>query len=112
MVLEEDGTVLDPQQPVIDPHSPPPLASKIKSLGTLQATAHTPVYTMHKFWARRPWKLFKTLIREFTSPGDLILDPFAGGGVVLVEGLAARRRVITVDINTLATSIMFLDFKP
>ncbi|GBC70999.1 hypothetical protein HRbin02_00774 [Candidatus Calditenuaceae archaeon HR02] len=105
-MLEGSGTRLDAQQPVIDPHSPPGLAYKIKGLGTLQATAHTPVYTMHKFWARRPWKLFKTLIQQFTSPGDLILDPFAGGGVVLVEGLAERRRVIAVDINPLAALIM------
>jgi len=87
---------LDGQQPVIDQQSPSGLVSRIKRLGTLQATTHTPVYTMHKFWDRRPWKLFKTLIQEFTSPGDLTLDPFAGGGVVLVEGLAFRRRVIAL----------------
>ncbi len=109
---KESGTRLDGQQPVIDPHAPSRLASKIKGLGTLQATTHTPVYTMHKFWARRPWKLFKTLIQEFTSPGDLILDPFAGGGVVLVEGLAEHRRVIAVDINPLAAFIMRHEVEP
>src|SRR5204863_2306937 len=36
------------------------------------------------------------------APNDWILDPFMGGGTTVVEGLAAGRRVIGVDINSLA----------
>ncbi|MEM0382365.1 MAG: hypothetical protein QW580_06900 [Nitrososphaerota archaeon] len=64
----------DVGEPLIDSQAPPELASKINSLGVIQASTHTPVYKMHKFWARSSWRLFKTLIQEFTRPSDLILD--------------------------------------
>jgi DNA modification methylase len=44
----------------------------------------------------------RTVIDLFSSPGDWILDPFMGGGTSVIEGLALGRRVIGVDINSLA----------
>ncbi|MCS7145301.1 MAG: DNA methyltransferase [Nitrososphaerota archaeon] len=84
----------------------------IDNLKRIEASTHTPVYMMHKFWARRPWKVFRTLIETFTNEGDVILDPFAGGGVTLVEGLIARRKVIAVDLNPLAVKIMYHEVAP
>ena len=55
------------------------------------AKAHTLVYTMHRFFARRPYNVFETLIKHYTNPGDVVLDPFMGGGVTVVESLRARR---------------------
>ncbi|MCS7145959.1 MAG: DNA methyltransferase [Aigarchaeota archaeon] len=104
--LPELGDVL------VDPSASNKLASRIMELGVFRATVHTTVYRMHKFWARRPWAIFRALIRLFTKPGDIILDPFAGGGVTLVEGLIERRKVIAVDINPLAVKIMIHQVKP
>ncbi len=42
-------------------------------------------------------------IRSLTSPGDLVLDPFCGGGTTLVESLSLGRRAVGIDINSLAT---------
>jgi DNA methylase len=42
-------------------------------------------------------------INSFTKPGDLVLDPFCGGGTTLVEALSLGRRTIGIDINSLAT---------
>jgi putative DNA methylase len=67
------------------------------------ALPHTPVYKMHRYYARRPHNVFAKLIQHYTNPGDLILDPFCGGGVTVVEALKLRRRVIGVDLNPLAT---------
>jgi len=67
---------------------------------------------MHKFWARRPWLVFRTIIQKFTKPGDIILDPFAGGGVTLVEGLISKRKVVAVDLNPLACYIMKHEVEP
>jgi len=78
----------------------------LEKIGVVEATTHTPVYMMHKYWARRPWKVFRRLVEVFTRPGEIVLDPFAGGGVCLVEGLIKRRRVIAIDLNPLATFIM------
>jgi len=84
----------------------------LRSLGVIKSSHHTPVYMMHKFWARRPWLVFRTIIERFTKEGDIILDPFAGGGVTLVEGLISRRKVVAVDLNPLACRIMRCEVEP
>ena len=42
------------------------------------AEAHTPPYKIHKYFARRPHNVFNQLVENFTSPGEVILDPFCG----------------------------------
>ncbi|MFH1186894.1 MAG: DNA methyltransferase [Candidatus Levyibacteriota bacterium] len=69
------------------------------------AYPHTPVYKMHRYFARRPWSVFNELIQHYSNPGNIILDPFCGGGVTIVEGLKLERKVIGVDFNPLATFI-------
>jgi len=69
------------------------------------AKPHTPVYKMHRYFARRPWSVFAELIEHYSNPGSIILDPFCGGGVTVVEGLRLGRKVIGVDLNPLATFI-------
>jgi putative DNA methylase len=69
------------------------------------AEGHTPVYKMHKYFARRPHNVFRRLIEHYSMPGDLILDTFCGGGVTVVEGVFAGRKTIGVDINPLATFV-------
>lgn len=72
---------------------------------SVSAGSHTPIYKMHRYFARRPHNVFRNLIENYTSPGDIILDPFCGGGVTLVEGLATHRKVVAIDSNPLATFI-------
>ena len=67
------------------------------------AKQHTAIYRMHRYYARRPWNVFEHIIKHYTDAGDLILDPFCGGGVTVYEGLKLRRRVIGFDLNPLAT---------
>jgi len=71
----------------------------------IKPAAHTPVYKMHRYYARRPWNVFAHLIENYSRPGDIILDPFCGGGVTVVEALRLRRRVIGVDLSPLAVFI-------
>lgn len=80
--------------------------------GPKEARPHTPVYAMHKFWARRPWSVFRDLISSYSQPRDILLDPFCGGGVTVVEGLSLRRRVVGVDINPLATYVTEMEVRP
>lgn len=71
----------------------------------MDAEGHTPIYKMHKYFARRPQNVFAALIENYSSEGDVILDPFCGGGVTMVEGAALGRHVIANDINPLAAFI-------
>ena len=76
------------------------------------AKPHTPVYKMHRYFARRPWSVFRALIEHYSNPGSIILDPFCGGGVTVVEGLRLGRKVIGVDINPMATFITEMEIIP
>jgi hypothetical protein len=49
--------------------------------------------------------LVRAAIHAFTEPGDLVLDPFVGGGTTLVEALAAGRHAIGADISSLAAFV-------
>ncbi len=62
----------------------------------------------HKFYlypARLSPELAGAAIRLFTAPGDLVFDPFVGGGTTLVEAAACGRRSIGSDINELAVFV-------
>lgn len=69
------------------------------------AEGHTPIYKMHKYFARRPQNVFASLIQNYSAPNDIIFDPFCGGGVTLVEGAALGRHIVANDINPLAAFI-------
>jgi len=86
--------------------------SKNPFLKTIEAKRHSPVYKMHRYFARRPHNVFSELIKHYTEEGDIILDPFCGGGVTVVEGLLLSRKVIGVDINPLATFVTEMEILP
>jgi DNA-directed RNA polymerase subunit RPC12/RpoP len=69
------------------------------------AKPHTPVYKMHRYFARRPYTVFNGLIRHYSNPGSIVLDPMCGGGVTIIEGLRLRRKVIGVDLDPMAIFI-------
>ena len=91
----------------------------LKDLDNLKPIDHavvarppTPVYKMHRYFARRPWSVFRFLIEHYSNPGSIVLDSFCGGGVTVVEGLRLRRKVIGVDINPLATFVTRCEVLP
>lgn len=62
----------------------------------------------HKFYrypARFSPQFVRTAIAQFTNPGDLVFDPFMGGGTTLVEAVALGRHAIGTDISSLATFV-------
>jgi hypothetical protein len=62
----------------------------------------------HKFYrypARFSPQFVRTAIEQFTSPGDLVFDPFMGGGTTLVEAVALGRHAIGSDISSLAAFV-------
>jgi hypothetical protein len=62
-------------------------------------------HNFYRYPARFSPKLVRAVIDTFTRPGDLVLDPFVGGGTTLVEALASGRHAIGADISSLATFV-------
>ncbi len=62
-------------------------------------------HSHYKYPARfSPW-LVRGAIDAFTRPGDLVVDPFVGGGTTMVEALASGRDVVGSDISSLAVFV-------
>jgi DNA modification methylase len=61
-----------------------------------------PLYALHPFAARFPHGLPGYFIDTLTEAGDTVLDPMCGSGITLLEGWAAGRSVVGVDLDPLA----------
>ena len=48
---------------------------------------------------QKPVEPLKTLIRSFTRPGQVVLDPFCGSGSTLAAAQELERRFIGIDID-------------
>ena len=60
---------------------------------------------MHTYVAAMIPQLARKLIERYISPGGIILDPFCGGGSVLVEAVHGGHPVVGRDVNQLAVLI-------
>lgn len=74
--------------------------------------AHTPMYIWHKFWGRKTWNVVAEYIKAYCPKGGIVLDPFAGSGVVAMEAVKSGRRAIICDLIPIATEIARLTLKP
>lgn len=62
-------------------------------------------HNFYRYPARFSPKFVRAAIDAFTEPGDLVLDPFVGGGTTLVEAMVSGRHAIGADISSLATFV-------
>ncbi len=73
------------------------------------ATDRTPVsgwtHNFYRYPARFSPKFAAAAIELFSKPGDLVLDPYMGGGTTIVEGVIAGRRMVGNDLNSLGAFI-------
>ncbi len=79
-------------------------------LGLIEAaTVSTRIKGMTHDFYRYPARFspifINKVIEYFTEPGDLIIDPFLGGGTTAVEARILGRRSIGIDINSLSTFV-------
>ena len=62
-------------------------------------------HNFYRYPARFSPRFVRAAIETFSEPGDMVLDPFMGGGTTLVEALALGRCAIGTDISSLATFV-------
>ena len=62
-------------------------------------------HDFYRYPARFSPKFARAAIEAFTEAGDVVYDPFMGGGTTLVEASVLGRRVVGTDINELAVFI-------
>jgi DNA modification methylase len=68
-----------------------------------QAKRH---FGVHGYFTKQAWNIVADYIKNFTKPGDLVLDPFGGSGVTAIEALMTNRRAISIDINPMVVFIV------
>lgn len=79
---------------------------KVMHINTaLSPQAHTPLYLMHKYWARKPHNVVGKYIERYSKKGDIVLDPFVGSGVTAIEALKRGRKAIAIDLDPISIFI-------
>jgi 16S rRNA G966 N2-methylase RsmD len=59
-------------------------------------------FGVHGYFTRQTWNVVADYIKNFSKPGDLVLDPFGGSGITAIEALMNNRKAINIDINPMA----------
>jgi len=54
------------------------------------------------YFTRQSWDILSNYIENFSKPGDVVLDPFGGSGVTLIEAMMKERKAVHVDLNPLS----------
>lgn len=62
-------------------------------------------HNLYQYPARFSPHFARTVINNFSEPGEVILDPFMGSGTTLIEAMVAGRKCLGTDISPLATLI-------
>lgn len=70
------------------------------------------MYVWHKYWSRKTWNVVGEYIETYCPKDGIVLDPFAGSGVVAVEAARRGRRAIVSDLNPVASLITEITLRP
>lgn len=79
--------------------------SDLRTAALDQSTIAGLTHRFYRYPARFSPKFAGAAIEAFSRPGDLVLDPYMGGGTTIVEALVKGREAVGGDINSLATFI-------
>ena len=71
------------------------------NINKIQGKSHT----FYRYPAAFSPVFAETIIKNFTKPGEIVLDPFVGGGTAAVEAIALQRKFYGVDVNPLSVLV-------
>lgn len=63
-------------------------------------------FGVHGYFTKQSWNVVAEYIKNFSKPGDLVLDPFGGSGVTPIEAMMNNRKAISIDLNPMAVFIV------
>jgi 16S rRNA G966 N2-methylase RsmD len=70
-----------------------------------KAESYTGIFGMHKYWSKKPHNIIKSLINENSKKGEIVLDPFCGSGISIIQSILSERNAIGIDLNPMAIFI-------
>jgi 16S rRNA G966 N2-methylase RsmD len=59
-------------------------------------------FGVHGYFTKQSWNVVAEYIKNYTKPGDLVLDPFGGSGVTAIEAMMNNRKAVSIDLNPMA----------
>lgn len=66
------------------------------------------MYRGLKYWGKKPHNIWRHLIVQYSDPGDIVYDPFAGSALTFFESLKVGRKPVIADINPLTLFLVDL----
>jgi 16S rRNA G966 N2-methylase RsmD/DNA-directed RNA polymerase subunit RPC12/RpoP len=73
----------------------------------VRAGKNTDIYDAHTYHTKVPPQGITPFIEHYTHPGELVLDPFCGSGMVGLAALTARRKALLIDLSPAAACIAY-----
>lgn len=87
---------------------PGEIVDSVKSTEPVSGYTHN----YYQYPARFSPEFPRSIIKRFSTPGDVIIDPFSGSGTALVEAIACGRNAIGSDINPIASFLASVKTDP
>jgi hypothetical protein len=66
------------------------------------------IHSFHRYYGKLIPAIPRSAILKFSSPNDLVFDPFTGSGTTGVEAINASRNFLGVELNKLSRDISYV----
>jgi len=77
----------------------------IRKKNNYEAQSYTGIYALHKYWSKKPYNIIRKFITRYSKTGEIVLDPFCGSGISIIEAIITNRKAIGFDINPISIFI-------
>jgi len=78
----------------------------LQEISALRKQAAKRHFGVHPYFTKQVWHVVQEYIKNFCHPGGVVLDPYGGSGVTLVEALLLGRKAVHIDINPLSVFLV------